>query len=107
MKFEIISSVLHSPTFLFMDEPTLGLDFDAQNTMRELLLKLHKDDGLTILLTSHYMPDITLLCQRVAVIDKGEKMFDGTLAELTSSEQKDGYLKTLVTELNKEQKNES
>jgi ABC-2 type transport system ATP-binding protein len=103
MKFEIISSVLHEPKFLFMDEPTLGLDFDAQNIMRELLLKLHKEDGLTILLTSHYMPDITLLCSRVAVIDKGQKMFDGTLKELTDSKQKDGYLKTLVEELNKEQ----
>lgn len=103
MKFEIISSVLHSPKFLFMDEPTLGLDFDSQNIMRTLLLKLHKEDGLTILLTSHYMPDITLLCERVAVIDKGQKMFDGTLEDLTSSKQKDGYLKTLVEELNKEQ----
>jgi ABC-2 type transport system ATP-binding protein len=71
--------------------------------MRELLLKLHKEDGLTILLTSHYMPDITLLCERVAVIDKGQKIFDGTLKELTDSKQKDGYLKTLVEELNKEQ----
>jgi ABC-2 type transport system ATP-binding protein len=104
MKFEIISSVLHSPAFLFMDEPTLGLDFDAQNVMRDLLKKLHQEDGLTILLTSHYMPDITLLCQRVAVIDKGQKVFDGSLKELTESEQKDGYLKTLVEELNKEQK---
>lgn len=103
MKFEIISSVLHEPKFLFMDEPTLGLDFDAQNIMRELLLKLHKEQGLTILLTSHYMPDITLLCERVAVINKGEKVFDGTLNELTSLEKQDGYLKTLVAELNKEQ----
>ncbi len=103
MKFEIISSVLHEPKFLFMDEPTLGLDFDAQNIMRKLLKKLHKEDGLTILLTSHYMPDITLLCHRVAVIDKGQKVFDGSLDQLTKSEQKDGYLKTLVEELNKEQ----
>ena len=102
MKFEIISSVLHEPKFLFMDEPTLGLDFDAQNIMRELLLKLHKEQELTILLTSHYMPDITLLCERVAVINKGEKVFDGTLNELTSLEKQDGYLKTLVAELNKE-----
>ena len=102
MKFEIISSVLHEPKFLFMYEPTLGLDFDAQNIMRELLLKLHKEQELTILLTSHYMPDITLLCERVAVINKGEKVFDGTLNELTSLEKQDGYLKTLVAELNKE-----
>jgi len=102
MKFEIISSVLHSPRFLFMDEPTLGLDFDAQNTMRELLKKLHEKDGLTILLTSHYMPDISILCERVAVIDKGQKMFDGTFEELKQSSQSGGYLKTLVEELNKD-----
>ncbi len=103
MKFEIISSILHQPKFLFMDEPTLGLDFDAQNIMRTMLKKIHAEDGLTILLTSHYMPDITELCERVAVIDKGTKVFDGSLKELTGSEQKDGYLKTLVSELNKEQ----
>lgn len=102
MKFEIISSVLHSPKFLFMDEPTLGLDFDAQNTMRTLLLKLHETDGLTILLTSHYMPDISILCERVAVIDKGQKQFDGTFEELKQSSQNEGYLKTLVEELNKD-----
>jgi len=102
MKFEIISSVLHSPKFLFMDEPTLGLDFDAQNTMRTLLAKLHATDGLTILLTSHYMPDISILCERVAVIDKGQKMFDGTFEELKQSSQSEGYLKTLVEELNKD-----
>jgi len=104
MKFEIISSILHSPKFLFMDEPTLGLDFDAQNIMRTLLKKLHTETGLTILLTSHYMPDITELCSRVAVISKGQKVFDGTLIELTNSKQKDGYLKTLVEELNKDTK---
>jgi ABC-2 type transport system ATP-binding protein len=103
MKFEIISSVLHEPKFLFMDEPTLGLDFDAQNIMRAMLKKIHQDQGLTILLTSHYMPDITELCQRVAVIDKGQKIFDGTLNELTNSKEKNGYMATLIEELNKEQ----
>ena len=103
MKFEIISSILHSPKFLFMDEPTLGLDFDAQNTMRNLLLKLHENDGLTILLTSHYMPDISILCHKVAVIDKGSKVFDGTFDELKKSSKNEGYLHTLVEELNKEQ----
>lgn len=101
MKFEIISSVLHQPKFLFMDEPTLGLDFDAQNIMHKMLQDLHKEEKITILLTSHYMPDITTLCSRVAVIDKGNKVFDGDLEELKSSSQEEGYLKTLVTELNK------
>jgi ABC-2 type transport system ATP-binding protein len=101
MKFEIISSILHSPKFLFMDEPTLGLDFEAQTMMREMLLELHKDQGLTILLTSHYLPDITMLCSRVAVIEKGAKVFDGTVNELMAKANQEGYLKTLVEELNK------
>jgi ABC-2 type transport system ATP-binding protein len=101
MKFEIISSVLHQPKFLFMDEPTLGLDFEAQNTMREMLLELNKEQGLTILLTSHYLPDITELCSKLAVIEKGEKVFEGTIPELMAKSSEDGYLGTLIEELSK------
>ena len=104
MKFEIISSVLHSPTFLFMDEPSLGLDFESQANMRKLLLDLHQNDGITILLTSHYLPDITELCSRIAVIEGGQKVFDGSLAELKEKSDQDGYLKTLIQELNKQDK---
>jgi ABC-2 type transport system ATP-binding protein len=104
MKFEIISSVLHSPRFLFMDEPTLGLDFEAQSTMREMLLELHKSQNLTILLTSHYLPDITTLCSRIAVIEKGRKVFEGPISELMNKVDQDGYLKTLIEELSKEEK---
>jgi ABC-2 type transport system ATP-binding protein len=107
MKFEIISSVLHSPKFLFMDEPTLGLDFDAQNIMRSMLLELHKTQGLTILLTSHYLPDITQLCSRLAVIEKGQKVFEGTIPELMVESGREGYLKTLIEELQKEDKKNS
>ena len=102
MKFEIISSVLHSPKFLFMDEPTLGLDFEAQSMMRQMLLDLHANEGLTILLTSHYLPDITMLCSRVAVIEKGQKVFDGSVETLMAQSQSEGYLKTLVEELEKQ-----
>lgn len=104
MKFEIISSVLHSPRFLFMDEPTLGLDFEAQTTMREMLAELHKTQNLTILLTSHYLPDITTLCSRVVVIQEGQGVFDGTISELMNKSGSDGYLKTLIEELSKEEK---
>ncbi len=104
MKFEIISSVLHSPKFLFMDEPSLGLDFEAQGMMREMLLELHNTQGLTILLTSHYLPDITTLCSRVAVIEKGQKVFDGGVHELMAKANEEGYLKTLIVELNKQDK---
>ena len=107
MKLEIISSVLHSPKFLFMDEPTLGLDFDAQNIVRTLLKKLHEEQGLTILLTSHYLPDITQLCSSLAVIEKGKKVFEGTLENLMIESGKSGYLHTLIEELNKEEKRNS
>jgi ABC-2 type transport system ATP-binding protein len=107
MKFEIISSVLHSPRFLFMDEPTLGLDFDAQNIMRQMLLEIHKDQNLTILLTSHYLPDITQLCSKLAVIEKGRKVFEGTIPELMAESHEKGYLHTLIEELNKEEKRNS
>lgn len=101
MKFEIISSVLHQPKFLFMDEPTLGLDFEAQNTMREMLLELNREQGLTILLTSHYLPDITELCSRLAVIEKGQKVFEGTIPELMAKSSEGDYLGTLIEELSK------
>jgi ABC-2 type transport system ATP-binding protein len=101
MKFEIISSVLHSPQFLFMDEPTLGLDFEAQSMMRSMLLELHRTKGLTILLTSHYLPDITMLCDRVVVIEKGQKVFEGSVDKLMQESESGGYLGTLVEELNK------
>lgn len=104
MKFEIISSVLHSPKFLFMDEPTIGLDFDSQSTMHELLLRLHKEQRLTILLTSHYLPDITTLCSQVAVIEDGKKVYDGTLPHLMKQANEEGYLKSLVKELSKVEK---
>lgn len=69
--------------------------------MRGMLLELHNIQGLTILLTSHYLPDITTLCSRVAVIEKGKKVFDGGVQELMAKADQDGYLKTLILELNK------
>jgi ABC-2 type transport system ATP-binding protein len=70
--------------------------------MREMLLDLHQTQGLTILLTSHYLPDITMLCKRVAVIEKGQKVYDGTVEELLKKSESEGYLKTLVEELEKQ-----
>lgn len=102
MKIEIISSVLHQPRFLFMDEPTLGLDFDAQKTIRHLLKNLHQKQKVCILLTSHYMPDILDLCQKVAVITAGQKIFDGSLQELLTGQHTEKYLQTLVNELHKQ-----
>jgi ABC-type multidrug transport system ATPase subunit len=70
--------------------------------MRDMLLELHKEHGLTILLTSHYLPDITQLCSKLAVIEYGKKVFEGTVPELINESNKSGYLNTLITELKKE-----
>lgn len=73
----------------------------------QILKKLHEEQGLTILLTSHYLPDITQLCSSLAVIEKGKKVFEGTLENLMIESGKSGYLHTLIEELNKEEKRNS
>ena len=77
MKMELIAALLHSPRILFLDEPTIGLDAVAQHQMRSFLREVNRDQGTTILLTSHYMEDILSLCKRCVVINHGEKLCDG------------------------------
>lgn len=84
MKAELLASLLHQPKVLFLDEPTLGLDVNAQARVRSFLSKYNKKTGATILLTSHYMGDITALCPRVICIDKGELFYDGKFELLTN-----------------------
>jgi ABC-2 type transport system ATP-binding protein len=79
MKAELLAALLHHPQVLFLDEPTLGLDVNAQAAVREFL-KLYNDRyGATMLLTSHYMADITALCDRVLLIHQGGLIYDGSL----------------------------
>ena len=77
MKMELIAALLHSPRILFLDEPTIGLDAMAQRQMRSFLKEVNKEQGTTILLTSHYMEDIVSLCRRCVVVAGGEKLCDG------------------------------
>ena len=82
MKCELAASLLHRPRVLFLDEPTLGLDVTAQAAIREFLRAYNQQHGVTILLTSHYMADVTALARRVLVIDHGELHYDGDLRAL-------------------------
>jgi len=82
MKCELVAALLHAPEVVFLDEPTLGLDVVSQQAIREFLKQLHDDEGTTILLTSHYMQDVQALCDRVIVINHGEKIFDDSLDAL-------------------------
>lgn len=82
MKAELLAALLHHPRILFLDEPTLGLDVNAQVAVREFLKEYNRRYQATIVLTSHYMADITALCDRVLLIYDGELIYDGQLDHL-------------------------
>jgi ABC-2 type transport system ATP-binding protein len=82
MKCELAAALLHRPRVLFLDEPTIGLDVSMQAAMREFIRTYNEKYGATVLLTSHYMLDVTALCPRVVVIDKGRLIYDGDLQSL-------------------------
>ena len=83
MKVELAAGLLHRPQVLFLDEPTIGLDISAQARIRDFLREFNHRTGATILLTSHYMADVTALCERVIIIHEGQLKYDGSLAGLS------------------------
>ncbi len=84
MKMELIAALIHRPRVLFLDEPTIGLDVVSQRAVRLFLRDYNRRHRVTIILTSHYMADIKELCERVIVIHKGRKIYDGALDRLES-----------------------
>ncbi len=85
MRCELAGALLHIPAVLFLDEPTLGLDVNGQAAVRSFLRDYNARRGATVLLTSHYMGDVTALAKRVLVIDRGTLRFDGNLAVLVEA----------------------
>lgn len=85
MKMELIAALLHRPRVLFLDEPTIGLDVISQKSVRDFLRDHNRRHKTTILLTSHYMADISQLCERVIVIDHGKKIYDGDLDRISGA----------------------
>jgi ABC-2 type transport system ATP-binding protein len=85
MKCELAAALLHRPRILFLDEPTIGLDVSMQATLRSFVRDYNERFNATVLLTSHYMDDVTALCPRVIVIDQGKLRYDGDLRELVRS----------------------
>jgi ABC-2 type transport system ATP-binding protein len=88
MKMELIAALLHRPRVLFLDEPTIGLDITSQRAVRGFLREYNRTHRVTIILTSHYMADIEELCQRVIVIHRGRKIYDGGLDRLESGSER-------------------
>src|SRR5213082_2341426 len=84
MKCELVASLLHQPPLLFLDEPTLGLDVTAQEAIRRFLIEYRDRHGATVLLTSHYMQDVTALASRVLMINRGRLLYDGALEALVA-----------------------
>ncbi len=82
MKSELLAALIHEPNILFLDEPTLGLDVNAQRNLRKFLRKYNEETNATICLTSHYMKDITSLCKRVICVHDGSISYDGKLDQL-------------------------
>ena len=83
MKCELAAGLLHRPQVLFLDEPTIGLDITAQARIRTFLQEYNRRTGATILLTSHYMADVTALCERIIIIHHGRLKYDGGLTDLS------------------------
>ncbi|CAG0946934.1 ABC transporter ATP-binding protein NatA [Anaerolineae bacterium] len=83
MKCELAAALLHRPAVLFLDEPTIGLDIGAQARIRSFLKEYNQRSGATIILTSHYMADVTALCERILIIHHGQLKYDGRLSDLS------------------------
>ena len=84
MRADIAASLLHSPKVLFLDEPTIGLDVVVKDNIRKAIEHINKYEQTTVILTTHDLADIEQLSKRIVMIDKGVKVFDGTIAELKS-----------------------
>lgn len=84
MKCELAAALIHGPKVLFLDEPTIGLDVTMQQAVRGFIADYNRETGATIILTSHYMADVTALCKRVIMINEGRIVFDGDLSEIVT-----------------------
>ncbi len=98
MRGELVASLLHRPSVLFLDEPTIGLDVVSKYAVREALAALNRDDGVTVVLTTHDLTDIEQLCQRVIIIDGGKLVADEALATLKSRQ---GGQRTMIVDLDR------
>ena len=82
MRCDLAAALLHAPSVLFLDEPTIGLDAVSKLAVRDFIKRLNRERGVTVVLTTHDMDDIEELCERVMVIGHGRILSDGTLDDL-------------------------
>ncbi len=84
MKMELMACLLHQPSVLFLDEPTIGLDLVAQRNIRDFIADYQQKNKTTVILTSHYMADVDALCSRIVLVLAGEKRYDGKITDFAN-----------------------
>ncbi len=84
MRCDLAASLLHGPKILYLDEPTIGLDAVSKLAVRDFVLELNRERGVTVILATHDMDDVEALARRVLVVNEGQIYLDGTLGELRS-----------------------
>lgn len=80
MRADIVAALLHSPKIVFFDEPTIGVDVVGKETIRNFICELNAKDKVTMIFTTHDMQDIEKTCKRLVIIDRGSKVYDGSLS---------------------------
>lgn len=96
MRGDLAAALLHDPDLLYLDEPTIGLDVVAKARIREFLLAINRERGVTVLLTTHDMDDVEALCPRMLIIDHGRKLYDGAVSDIR---ERFGGTRTLIAVL--------
>ncbi|MDH3680245.1 MAG: ATP-binding cassette domain-containing protein [Acidimicrobiia bacterium] len=99
MRGELAAALLHDPELVFLDEPTVGLDVVSKHEVRRFLGELNREQGTTVLLTTHDLSDIEHLCRRMVIIDNGTVAYDGPLDDFRS---RYGTHRTIVVDLQEE-----
>lgn len=92
MRCDLAAALLHAPSLVFLDEPTIGLDAVSKLAVRDFVKKLNRERGVTVILTTHDLDDVEALCSRVLVVGRGRLLAEGTLEQLRASVTRERWL---------------